>query len=166
MGQPVSNTLTLGCKFGRQFGRRTLLAGGAGWLLLRSAQAAPAGYSLALQTAMRDFTAGAQARVGRVLLDISPLVENGNAVPVSVAVDSAMTAADQVLRVALFTTHNPQPDVAIFELGRLSGRAFVATRLRLATSQTVLAVAQLGDGSFWQHGVDVIVTLAACVEGG
>ena len=105
-------------------------------------------------------------REGRVELNISPLVENGNAVPVSIRVDSAMTEAEHVLRIALFTSRNPQPEVIVFELGRLSGRAQVATRMRLATSQTVLAVAQWGDGSFWQHSVDVIVTLAACVEGG
>ena len=60
----------------------------------------------------------------------------------------------------------PQPEVAIFQLGPLAGRAMVATRMRLATSQTIVALAQLADGSVWQQRVEVVVTLAACVEGG
>ena len=66
---------------------------------------------------------------------------------------------------ALFTERNPQPEVAVFTLGPLAGRAQVATRLRLATSQAVVAVAQMADGSCWQQRVTVVVTLAACVEG-
>lgn len=142
--------------------RRTLLSLAAATVVCRPALATPE----ALQAALARFTGGAPVRDGRVRLDISPLVENGNAVPVTVAVDSAMTDTDFVRRLALFTERNPQPEVAVFELSRLSGRAQVATRLRLATSQTVVAMAQLGDGSFWQRRVDVVVTLAACVEGG
>lgn len=146
--------------------RRKLLAVGLTSALLRPSPAAAQGYSAAVRNALRDFTGGAALREGRVLLDVSALVENGNTVPVSVRVESPMSAADHVLRIALFSTRNPQPEVALFELSPLSGQAFVATRMRLATSQTVLAVAQCSDGSFWQHSVDVIVTLAACVEGG
>lgn len=141
--------------------RRALLLSPAA-LLVRPAWATPE----ALKTAIDAFTGGAQVGEGRVRLDISPLVENGNAVPVTLAVDSAMNERDFVRRLALFTERNPQPDVAVFQLSALSGRAQVSTRMRLATSQTVVAMAELGDGSFWQRRVDVIVTLAACVEGG
>ena len=75
-----------------------------------------------------------------------------------------MTAADHVRRIALFNDKNPQPDVAVFHLGPRAGRAQVATRIRLATSQTIAAVAELSDGSFWSAEADVIVTLAACIE--
>lgn len=115
----------------------------------------------AMAAVMRQFTGGAAVRDGRVNFDIAALVENGNTVPVTVSVDAA---AGAVRRVALFTERNPQPEVAVFEFGPLAGRAQVATRMRLATSQTLVAVAQLGDGSFWQHRVEVIVTLAACLE--
>jgi sulfur-oxidizing protein SoxY len=98
-----------------------------------------------------------------VSLEIPPLVENGNAVPVTIAVADADAA--QVRRMALFTERNPQPEVAVFTLGPLAGRALVATRMRLATSQGVVAVAQMADGSCWQRRVQVVVTLAACVEG-
>jgi sulfur-oxidizing protein SoxY len=140
--------------------RRQLLVTTALLATLRPAAATPEN----LQAALRNFTGGAPVREGRVRLDIAPLVENGNAVPVSVAVDDA--APGSVRRLAIFTERNPQPEVAVFELGALAGAARVDTRMRLATSQQVLALAQLADGSFWQQRVAVVVTLAACVEGG
>ena len=140
--------------------RRQLLGAGAAALVCRPARATPE----AMQSAIANFTGGAVVRDGRVKLDISPLVENGNTVPVTLSVPGLEPNA--VRRMALFTERNPQPEVAVFTLGPLAGRAQVATRLRLATSQTVVALAQLADGSVWQHRVDVVVTLAACVEGG
>jgi sulfur-oxidizing protein SoxY len=141
-------------------GRRTLLVAGLGSLLLRPAAATPQ----AMRSAVAAFTGGAPLRDGKVTLEIAALVENGNTVPVSVRVASPMSAADHVRRIALFTERNPEPGVAVFHLGSHSGRAEVATRMRLATSQTVLAVAQMNDGSCWQATLEVIVTLAACVE--
>jgi sulfur-oxidizing protein SoxY len=142
--------------------RRNVVGAGFGVLLLRSAGATPA----AMQAAIAAFTGGAALREGRVTLDIAPLVDNGNTVPVAVRVDSPMTTADHVQRIAIFCEHNPSPEVAVFHLGPRSGRAAVATRLRLATSQRVVAVARLTDGSCWQASADVVVTLAACIEGG
>jgi sulfur-oxidizing protein SoxY len=104
-------------------------------------------------------------RAARVRLEIAELVENGNTVPVTVSVQSPMTEADHVRRIALFTELNPEPGVAVFHLSPRNGRAQVSTRMRLATTQQVLAVAQLADGSFWQAAMEVVVTLAACVEG-
>ena len=117
-----------------------------------------------LAAAVAAFAAGASVRTGRVALDIAPLVENGNVVPVAVTVQSPMTEADHVRQVAIFNQRNPQRDVAVFHLGPRAGRATVATRIRLATSQQLVAVAKMSDGSCWSHAVDVIVTLAACVE--
>ncbi len=117
-----------------------------------------------LDEAIRSFTGGAVVREGRVKFEISPLVENGNAVPVSVEVDSPMTATDHVRRIALFNEKNPQADVVVFHLGPRNGRARVATRIRLAASQTVVALAETSDGAFWSASAKVIVTLAACIE--
>ena len=117
-----------------------------------------------LDEAIRSFTGGAAVREALVKFEISPLVENGNAVPVTVEVDSPMTAADHVRRIALFNEKNPQADVAVFHLGPRSGRARVATRIRLAASQTVVALAETSDGAFWSAQAKVIVTLAACIE--
>src|SRR5687768_4400730 len=109
----------------------------------------PAAARPSLEEAVRAFTGGAAPRPGRVTLDIPPLVENGNAVGVTVAVESPMTEAEHVRRIALINQKNPQADVAVFHLGPRAGRARVSTRIRLATSQTVVALAELSDGSFW-----------------
>jgi sulfur-oxidizing protein SoxY len=142
--------------------RREIVIAGFGTLLLRPASATPA----SMKAAIDAFTGGGPAREGRVTLEIAPLVDNGNTVPLSVRVDSPMTAADHVQRIAVFNELNPFTEVALFELGPRCGKAAVGTRMRLATSQRVIALAKLSDGSCWQHGVDVIVTLAACIEGG
>jgi sulfur-oxidizing protein SoxY len=114
--------------------------------------------------AILAFTGGQTPRDGRVQLDIAPLVENGNAVPVSVRVASAMTADDQVTAIALFNERNPQPEVAVFQLTLRSGRATVATRIRLADSQRIVAVARFGDGTYGSASADVVVTIAGCIE--
>jgi sulfur-oxidizing protein SoxY len=119
---------------------------------------------MALALAIKQYVGDAVVRVGKVKLDVAELVENGNTVPVSVAVDSPMTATEHVKSIAIFNERNPQRDVARFTLGPRSGRALVATRIRLATTQKLVAIAQLSDGSYWSHTADVIVTLAACVE--
>lgn len=119
----------------------------------------------AMDAAMRAFTGGAPVQDGRVTLEIAELIENGNAVPVALAVDSPMTATDHVQRLALFTERNPQPEVVVFHLTPAMGRAQVSTRIRLATSQRLVALAATSDGRVWRRQVDVLVTLAACVEG-
>lgn len=138
--------------------RQLLLAGAAVWA--QAAEATPQ----ELAAAIKAFAGDAVVRPGRVNLDVAPLVENGNTVPVTVSVDSAMSAVDHVVDLAIFNERNPQREVANFHLGPRAGRAVVATRIRLATSQQLVAVAKMNDGSCWSHSVDVVVTLAACVE--
>ncbi|WP_326537681.1 SoxY-related AACIE arm protein [Pseudorhodoferax sp.] len=118
----------------------------------------------ALASAVAAFVQGAPVQPGRITLQIAELVENGNTVPLAVSVESAMTADDHVRSLALFTARNPQPEVAVFHFSRLAARAEVATRIRLATSQQIIAVAKMGDGRCWHAEAGVIVTLAACVE--
>lgn len=118
-----------------------------------------------LLAAVRSFTGGVVPRTGKVTLEIAQLVDNGNTVPLAIMVDSPMTASEHVTAIAVFNERNPQREVAKFSLGPRAGRAHVATRIRLATSQKLVAVARLSDGSFWQQQVDVVVTLAACIEG-
>jgi sulfur-oxidizing protein SoxY len=126
-----------------------------------SAQATPE----AMQAAVAAFTGGRPWKEERVALDIPPLVENGNAVPVRVEVEGAGSEIDRVRAIALFTERNPLPEAGLFLLGAGSPRAEVATRIRLATSQRVLALARLADGRCVGRQVEVVVTLAACVEG-
>lgn len=118
-----------------------------------------------LAVAVAAYTQGAPVRAGKVKLDVAELVDNGNVVPITATVDSPMTAVDHVKSIAVFNEKNPQRDVARFTLGPRSGKASVTTRIRLATSQQLVAVAQMSDGSYWSHTVNVIVTLAACIEG-
>ena len=129
-------------------------------LLRRPAGASPA----MMEAAIRDFTGHAPVNPGKVRLEIPPLVENGNTVPVTITVDSPMTAEAHVRAIALFNGGNPQPNVITARLGPRSGRAMLSTRIRLATSQRLVAVAEMSDGSFWSESAEVVVTLAACVE--
>lgn len=143
--------------------RRQLLTAGAGLMtvmLVRPAQAEPADQDAAI----RAFVGEAAVQSGKVKLDVPPLVENGNSVGVSVTVDSPMTAESFVKRIGVFNEKNPQPNVAIFHLTPRAGHAIVATRMRLATTQRLTAIAELSDGTFWSDRVEVIVTLAACTE--
>jgi len=148
----------------RQF---LLAAGGAAAALgltsvlhVRPASATPA----AMQDAVSKVVGAARVGTGRVKLDLPPLVENGNAVPITVSVESPMTPADHVRAIHLFTEKNPQPEVVSFRFGPRAGRASVATRIRLADTQTVLAICEMSDGSFWSGDAAVVVTLAACLE--
>jgi len=83
----------------------------------------------------------------------------------TVSVDSPMTEADHVKAIHVFNEKNPQPNVLSIRLGPRAGKAAISSRIRLADSQTVTAIAEMSDGSFWSDEADVVVTLAACVEG-
>lgn len=145
--------------------REFLLAAGIGLsavIAVRPARATPPD----TQKAIRKVVGSARVTPGKVTLDIPPLIENGNTVPLTVSVESPMTEADHVKTIHVFTEKNPQPDVVAFHLGPRAGRAKVATRIRLANSQTVVAICELSDGTFWSDSADVVVTLAACLEDG
>lgn len=102
---------------------------------------------------------------GRVKVDIPALVENGNTVPMTVTVDSPMSATDRVSTIAIFNEKNPERGVAVFSLGPRAAKASVSTHIRLAASQKLTAIARMSDGAYWSGSVDVVVTLAACIEG-
>ena len=120
--------------------------------------------SLVLTPLVNAYAAGGVVREGRVKFDIAPLVDNGNSVPVEITVDSPMKPEQYVVGIALFNEKNPQNQIAEFTLSPLSGRARVATRIRLALSQQLVAVAKMNDGVCWTHTVEVLVTIASCIE--
>ena len=120
----------------------------------------------ALEAAIRKITGGKPLQPGKVKLQVPPLVDNGNTVPLSVSVDSPMTSADHVKAIHVLTEKNPQPYVVSAFLGPRAGRASLATRARIADTGKVIAIAQLSDGSFWSDTVSVVVTLSACLEDG
>ena len=145
--------------------RREFLISAAGvgtvsGLPVTSARATPA----MLEAAIRSVVAKSAVQKGKVTLDVPPLVENGNAVPVSIIVDSPMTEADHVKAIHVFNEKNPQPYVISVILGPRAGRARVSTRIKLADAQRVVAIAEMSDGSFWSGEANVVVTIAACVE--
>jgi sulfur-oxidizing protein SoxY len=136
------------------------VAGAVPVVTLRRAAATPA----MLASAIRQVVGDAVVRPGKVKLDVPPLVENGNTVPLTVSVDNPMTPQNHVKSIHVFNEKNPQPNVGNFYLNPNAGRAQVSTRIRLADSQKITAIAKLSDGSFWSASVDIIVTLAACTE--
>ncbi|MGB9170349.1 MAG: SoxY-related AACIE arm protein, partial [Bradyrhizobium sp.] len=113
-----------------------------------------------MAAAIRNVVGGAVIQNGKVRLEIPPLVENGNSVPMTVSVASPMTANDYVKSIYVFNEKNPQPNLGNFYLGPRAGRAQVSTRVRLADSQRITAIAKLSDGSLWSTTADVVVTLA------
>ncbi len=145
--------------------RRLFLASGAGVVLSIVARPVAAFAQSSVLTALvKEYAATGVVTEGRVKFDIARLVDNGNSVPTEVAVDSPMTRQHYVVGIKVFNEKNPQNDVAQFTLTPQSGRARVATRIRLATTQQLVAVAKMNDGSCWTHTVEVLVTVASCVE--
>ncbi|HMK78981.1 MAG TPA: SoxY-related AACIE arm protein [Xanthobacteraceae bacterium] len=117
-----------------------------------------------MEAAIRKVLGEAAINKGRVKLDVPPLVENGNVVPMTVSVDSPMTKDNFVKAIHVFNEKNPQPNVISVRLGPRAGKAEIATRIRLATTQKLTAIAEMSDGSCWSDTQDVVVTLAACLE--
>jgi sulfur-oxidizing protein SoxY len=111
-----------------------------------------------------EITGGVLPEKGGVEVELPLIVENGNAVPLRIRVQSPMTAGDHVKAIHVFAERNPRPKVASFHLGPGSGRAEVFARVRLAGTQTVTVLAELSDGSFRVGPRDVLVTSAACMD--
>ncbi|MGC2201345.1 MAG: SoxY-related AACIE arm protein [Stellaceae bacterium] len=159
---PLRSTGLAGLQ-GRLIARRCMLLTAAGVAIVALAPGASA-TEAAMDKAIRELIGEAPLKQGKVKLELPSIVENGNAVPLTVSVESPMTEADYVNSIHIFNQKNPQPYVAAFHLGPRAGRAHVSTRIRLADSQRLTAIARLNDDSFWSDTADVIVTLAACTE--
>ena len=111
-----------------------------------------------------SLTKGKPVHAGRVRLELPRIAESGHSVPMTVRVDSPMTAAEHVRAVHLIAERNPMRDMASFQLGPHSARAEVGSHIRLNGSQRVVAIAELSDGSFWSDAVEIEVREAACTE--
>ena len=140
------------------------LAGAVGIAVPLAVKPASATHA-SMRAAIRKVVGEAELNKGKVKIDVPPLIENGNAVPLTISCESPMTADDYVKAIHVFSEKNPQPNIVGVQLGPRSGRAAVSTRIRLADSQKIIAIAQMSDGSFWSNEAEVIVTLAACLEG-
>jgi len=144
--------------------RRSFLIGAGGLafvtVLPREGRATPE----AMKAAIKKVIGDVPLRKGKVRLDVPPIVENGNSVTLEVSVDSPMTANDYVKAIHVFNEKNPQPNIIGARLGPRAGRAQLSTRVRLADSQNLIAIAEMSDGTFYSDDVDVVVTIAACLE--
>jgi sulfur-oxidizing protein SoxY len=142
--------------------RRTLLVGAASLAAIGRARAAdPMQYAAALKAV----TNGDTPRHGLVHLDIPAMVENGNSVALTISVDDLLPAERRVQSFHVLADGNPLPEVLHATLGPRNGRPRLSTRIRLANSQTVTGFARCADGSLWSDSVQLLVTLAACLDG-
>lgn len=146
--------------------RRHVLAGAAGVALLPMAITPARATPETMAAAIRETVGTAEVKRGRVTLEAPRLAENGNSVQIIIKADSPMTAADHVKTIALFSEKNPIATVVRFHLGPRAGIAKVSTSIRLAATQTITAIATMNDGSHWAGDAEVVVTLAACLDGG
>jgi sulfur-oxidizing protein SoxY len=145
--------------------RRTLLRhlGTAGLLLAlwpSGALATPE----AVEQAIRQRIGAREPQPGGMTLTLPKIAETGNSVPLTVTVDSSMTLEDHVLRIHVFVPGNPEPLASTYHLGVRAGKAQISTQIRLARTQTVLALAEMGDGAVRSDAASIVVTLGACVD--
>lgn len=118
----------------------------------------------AVQQAIRQRIGRREPQPGGMTLTLPKIAETGNSVPLTVTVDSPMTPEDHVLRLHVFVPGNPEPVVATYHLGVRAGKSEISTRIRLARSQTVLALAEMSNGSVRSATASIVVTLGACVD--
>lgn len=142
--------------------RNSLAIAGAGFFALRPIPltATP----LTMRSAMNKAFDNQNIQAGKVMLKLPQVAENGASVQFSVSVDSPADQTDYVKSIHIFSEKNPLPEVARFFLSPGAGKATVTTRIRLADSQTIIAVATLSDGSLWSGSAQSVVTLAACID--
>ncbi len=108
------------------------------------------------------FTGGTKPDSGRISLGAPQIAENGNTVPIKVSVESAMSEADHVAEVLIVASGNPAPGVVTFKFTAMSGKAAASTRIRLAKTQELIAIARMSDGSLYQDAKTVKVTIGGC----
>lgn len=114
------------------------------------------------EEAFKAILAGATPTEGKILLDLPEIAENGNFVPVTITVDSPMTAEDHVKAIHLLSTGNPVARVATFHLTPINAVARVQSRMRLAKTQDVIALAELNNGTLAIATTLVKVTIGGC----
>lgn len=148
----------------RQVNRREFVLGGAAVI---AAGTVAVGHTMAQNTqtweeVLKSILGDSKATEGKLTMDLPEIAENGNTVPFTIAVESPMTDKDYVKAVHVISTGNPQPGVATFRFTPQSGKAAAASRMRLARTQDIIALAELSDGKFLQAKRAVKVTIGGC----
>ncbi|MEX2481684.1 MAG: thiosulfate oxidation carrier protein SoxY [Gammaproteobacteria bacterium] len=118
--------------------------------------------SPAVQAAIDAIIGDRDAESGELSLTTPAIAENGNTVPIAVAAGGRFTADDYVEAIHILAPGNPVPEVVSFHFTPRSGYARAATRIRLAETQDVIAIAELSDGRVWRTANEVKVTIGGC----
>ncbi len=142
--------------------RRSALCLGMGAAAFVTLGRVTVAFASATNDAIAAFTDGAETKSGALAITAPEIAENGNTVPIEVMVKSAMEGDDMVEEIIIFADGNPNPGVATFKFSPLSAEASASTRVRLATTQNVIAVAKMKDGSFYKDARSVKVTIGGC----
>jgi len=142
--------------------RQTLALGASAGIVALVSPTLVLGKSTDAQAVIEKFTGGKKAKQDKITLEMPEIAENGNTVPVSIAVESPMTKDSYVKRVIIVAEGNPRPEVAIFNFTPKSGVAEASTRMRMAKTQNIIAVAEMSDGSFHMAKRQVKVTIGGC----
>jgi len=151
----VTRRQALGHSLGLSAGALAIVALGPGLNAARADEAAT-------DKSLMEFTGGKTPEMGKITLNAPEIAENGNTVPISVSVDSEMTESSYVESVTLLADGNPNPAVATFHFSPMSGEATATTRMRLAKTQNVVAIAEMSDGSVFMDKKQVKVTIGGC----
>ena len=148
----------------RQLSRRAALAVGASGVALTVVGWGPQARAAAKEAAdeVAKFTGGATPEKGKITIELPEIAENGNTVPLTVSVDAPMTAENYVSDVLVVSEGNPNPGVVTFHFTPLSGKAEAQTRIRLAATQNIVAVAKTSKGEFFIGQKQVKVTIGGC----
>jgi sulfur-oxidizing protein SoxY len=148
----------------RQLSRRATLVLGAGGAALTVLGWGGSAQAAAKEAAdqIAKFTGGKTAEKGKITIELPEIAENGNTVPLSVAVDAPMTADNYVSEVMVVAEGNPNPGVATFHFSPMSGKAEASTRVRLATTQNIVVVTKTSKGAFYTAQKLVKVTIGGC----
>lgn len=146
----------------KKFTRRQALAVGGSAIIVAAIGITPSLAANNSQEEIDKFTGGKEAKEGKISLDLPEIAENGNTVPISLTVESPMTKDNYVKRVIVVADGNPNGGVATFHFSPSSGVAEASTRMRLAKTQNVMAVAEMSDGSFYKTSKQVKVTVGGC----
>jgi sulfur-oxidizing protein SoxY len=150
---------------GALMSRRAMLRQlGAAGLLLALWPADPWATPEAVQQAIYQRIGEREPQPGGMTLTLPKIAETGNSVPLTVTVESSMTLEDHVQRIHIFVPGNPESVAVTYHLGVRAGKAQISTQVRLARTQTVLALAEMSDGSVRSDAASILVTLGACVD--
>ena len=145
--------------------RRRLLQGAGAWAVITLLPARAADGALPAIPALTTFLAGRTPSRERVQLELPRIADNGLSVPLRIGVAGPFAPGSFVRKLALFSESNPVPDMAVFEFPQPLDRIAIDTRIRLAGTQQIVAIAEMSDGIVYAAATEVIVTLGGCMDG-